>query len=355
MAAPHRRWEAAQFGGPEGLACVEFAPPALGAREVLVRVQATTATYTDLLVLRGNYRPQFPPPVCPGYDCVGTVAAVGAGVTSLQEGDTVAAMPQHGCCATCVVLPAALCIKLDAAAAPPPDKAVAVVLTGVTAHQMLHRAAGDRLKQPGAAVLIHGAAGGTGAMLVQLAKLAGVAPDRIFGTCSDRNLPAVAALGVTALSYSAAGEQSWERRVMAATNGQGVDVVCDAVVLNGYLGKGLACLKRGGKFIAYGFTNSEAPGAFNIAPLLGAMARMTWQQKVVSWFDGKEAEFYMVSERRDKQPGEFADDLRLLLGQVAEGKLQPVIEKVWPFDQAPQALQAIAEGKHRGKQIVRMP
>ena len=173
-----RRWQAKQYGGPERLELVAFQSKEPSGKEVLVKVLATTATYTDLLVLAGSYRPNFPLPVTPGYDLVGTVSSVGSGVTSLKAGDYVVSMPQHGCMATEVVLPEHRCVKIDSCF--DPEKVVSMVLTGVTAHQMLHRVAGNRINST-CSILVHGAAGGTGAMIVQLAKLAGVPPGNIYG------------------------------------------------------------------------------------------------------------------------------------------------------------------------------
>jgi NADPH:quinone reductase-like Zn-dependent oxidoreductase len=305
-----------------------------------------------MMILRGSYQPRFPLPVTPGYDLVGTVAAVGAGVTRVKVGDRIAAMPQHGCMAEAVVLPEALCIPIDAGV--PADKAVSVVLTGVTAYQMLHRAGGERLKRitPDTAVLIHGAAGGTGAMLVELAKLAGVAPARIFGTCSAKNVESVRARGITALDYEAPSPQRWDERVRDATQGRGVDLVLDGVVGGGYRAKGLSLLARGGKYISYGFTSKAHPGGVSIPGALWHFATLAAQQYCFSWFYGREATFYSVNRRRDAHPHEFATDLRALLALVAEGKLQPVIGKVWAFEEAREALHCIEKGQHRGKQVI---
>ena len=217
-----RRWEAATFGGPDALKIVEHPLPQPGAGEALLRVLATDATYTDLMVLGGNYQGITQLPVVPGYACSARVAAVGAGVDAsvLSVGDCVLAMPKSGCASEFIVLPARLCVRISDAAgaafvAARPDAAAALALTGVTAHQMLHRVAGDaRLRAPGAAVLVIAAAGGTGEMVVRLAKLAGV--KHIVGTCSRRNLAAVEALGATPVCYE---DADWPAQARAATPG----------------------------------------------------------------------------------------------------------------------------------------
>jgi hypothetical protein len=71
-----RKWQLAAKGGPEGLALVSAPLPSAGRSEVVVKILATTATYTDLLVCQGNYRPTPPYPLTPGYDAVGDVVEV---------------------------------------------------------------------------------------------------------------------------------------------------------------------------------------------------------------------------------------------------------------------------------------
>ena len=294
--------------------------------------------------------PQFPVPLTPGYEGCGVVDALGAGVTGLAVGDACVFMPQHGCAATHLVLPVRLVVTVDAAklAAATPERTACLVLTGVTAYQQLHRHAGrERLERPGASILVHGAAGGTGAMLVELAKLAGV--KHVYGTCNARNLEAVRAQGATAIDYAT----DWEAEVKRLTGGRGVDVLLDAVVANGYLAKGLACTARGGIYLAYGFTDSSTPGVFSMGTAASAMLRLSLQN-AVSCVDGRAARFTNVSQDRDTRPNEFADDVRALLSLVADGKLEPVVGRVWQLEQARDAWLAIEAGTHRGKQVVRI-
>lgn len=349
--ASYRRWESASYGGPEGLALTTFVPRPLGPSEVLVTVLTATVTYTDYIVLLGKYTKKFPTPLTPGYDCVARVAALGAKVTSLAVGDLVAAMPEYGCFAGALVLQANACVKLQDATLPL-DKAVCAVLTGSTAYQMLHRAVGDRLKAPGASILVHGAAGGTGAMLVALAKVAGLTPDRIFGTCGTKNMAAVRAQGATPLSYNDTAAP-WDKELLRLTGGKGVSCVYDAIVsTDSYLKRGLACLARGGKYVAYGLTNSDSPGTIHMPSVIAAFLRMKFQNGVVSCFDGREAEFFHIAERRVILPDEFDQDVRTLMQLVASGQLDPAIGRTWTFEEAPQALEAVKARTALGKHVL---
>lgn len=147
---------------------------------------------------------------------------------------------------------------------------------GLTAHMLVHRSAGGRVK-PGSAVLVHGAGGAVGALVAQMAARAGAT---VYGTCSPRSFDGVKAAGGVPIDYNSAWEQvrcdatlffilsiltSCIRRinqfqeVMKATGGKGVDAVFDPIVLSGYFRKGVACLKRGGTYLAYAFHNSKQP------------------------------------------------------------------------------------------------
>lgn len=350
MAAPAtaRRWLQRAHGPASTLELAEVPLPAPKKGEVLVRVLSTCATYTDTLIIQGNYPIKFKLPVTPGYDCVGVVTATGAGVVDLAVGDRIAAMPRNGCATTHLTLRAEQCIKISAAI--PPEKASAVVLTGVTAWQMLQREGKAKVRHPLRSVLVHGCAGGTGAMLVQLAKIAGV--PLILGTCSAKNVAAATASGVHVAMDYAPGD--WHTRALAATEGRGVDVVFDAVVLGGYFDKDVAALAPGGRLVAYGVTNSAKPGSFSLWSVLPLFFKMTLRNALWSYRDGKTCTFFSVPA-----PGEgkadsatFWEDLRALLALVEAGDLEPVIGKVWPLEGFKDALAGIEAGQHTGKQMI---
>jgi NADPH:quinone reductase-like Zn-dependent oxidoreductase len=344
-----RKWAVKSYGPAGNLELLTFPTPGMDQLEnndVLVKVLSTTATYTDQLIIRGNYQPCPPLPCTPGYDCIGVVEKVGKDVKSVKVGDRVASMPQSGCMATHIVLPERLALKVRGDIAP--EKAVSVVLTGVTSYQMLHRATGNRLK-PESKLLIHACGGGTGAMLVVLAKAAGVPASNIFGTCSDKSMDVARGMGIRAFNYKT---QDWVKEVRDATDGQGVDVVFDSVILGSYLGDGLGVLKRGGKYIGYGVTDASAPGSLPLASVIWAFFRLSMQQSIWSWIDGKDAEFFNVATRRDQSPKDFADDLSVLMDLLADDKIDPVIGKIWKFEDCKEALQAIESNTHHGKQVI---
>jgi NADPH2:quinone reductase len=135
----HTRIVAPRYGGPEVITAIEEDIPTPNSGEVRVKVLAAGVSLPDILAREGVH-PETPRvPYTPGWDLVGTVDRLGDNVTSFELGQTVAAMPIHGCYAQYVCLPQRKLVAvpegLDAA------EAVSVVLNYVTAYQMLHRSA----------------------------------------------------------------------------------------------------------------------------------------------------------------------------------------------------------------------
>src|SRR5215471_17282046 len=172
----HTRIIVTHYGGPDALRVVEEERPEPKKGEVRVRVLAAGVSLPDLLMREGVH-PETPPlPFTPGWDLIGIVDRLGDGVSGIELGRIVGALPINGAYAEFVCLPQRELVPvpsgLDAA------EAVSLILNYVTAYQMLHRSA--KVK-PGQRVLIHGAAGGVGSALLQLGRLAGL---EMYGTCS---------------------------------------------------------------------------------------------------------------------------------------------------------------------------
>jgi len=194
----HTRIVVTHYGGPESLQVLEEECPEPKSGEVRVRVLAAGVSLPDIMAREGVH-PETPQvPFTPGWDLVGVVDRLGAGVSGIEPGQIVAALPIHGAYAEFICLPQSELVPvppgLDAA------EAVSLVLNYVTAYQMLHRSAHVRPRQR---ALIHGAAGGVGSALLQLGRVAGL---EMYGTCSLRGAPAVSDLGgipiITSISTS---------------------------------------------------------------------------------------------------------------------------------------------------------
>jgi NADPH:quinone reductase-like Zn-dependent oxidoreductase len=171
----HTRIIVTHYGGPDALRVVEEECPEPKDGEVRVRVLAAGVSLPDLLMREGVH-PETPRlPFTPGWDLIGVVDRLGAGISGIEPGQIVAALPISGAYAEFVCLPQRELIPvppgLDAA------EAVSLVLNYVTAYQMLHHSAKVR---SGQRVLIHGAAGGVGAGGFELGRRAG---PEILGYC----------------------------------------------------------------------------------------------------------------------------------------------------------------------------
>jgi len=224
-----------RFGGPEGLEVVDAPLPQAGRGEVRVRVLASAVEYTDMLIRRHLY-PQTAAlrlPFVLGYDVVGEIVQLGDGVRGFQLGDRVADMTVIGSNAAYRTLRADRLTRvpagLDAAAA------ATLILSWMTAHQLLHRAA---RVQRGQRVLVQGAAGAVGQALLVLGKMAGL---ELWGTARGEHAALVRALGATPIDY--------RREDFTRVLPGGFDVVFDGVAEDGYR-RSFAALKRGGLLCA---------------------------------------------------------------------------------------------------------
>ncbi len=200
---------------PDGLQLRRSPLAAPGAGQVLVTVEATGMSFAEQAMRRGKYYGQPAFPFVPGYDLVGTVAALGPAVDPGLLGQRVAALTKTGGWATDVLLPADDLIAVPAGL--DPAEVEALIVNGITAWQMLHRTAQVR---PGQTILVHGANGGVGTTLVQLARHHGV---RVIGTASPRHHQALRTLGVIPLDYRDADLSA--RVIQIAPDG--VDAVFD--------------------------------------------------------------------------------------------------------------------------------
>src|SRR5215468_10070156 len=211
-----------RFGDPGGLEVVEAPLPTAGPGEVRVRVLASGVEYTDTLIRRHLY-PQTAarrPPFVMGYDVVGEIDQLGDGVSGFRLGDRVADMTVLGSNAVFRTLRASeltrVPVGVDAA------EAATLILSWMTAYQLLHRAA---MVQRGQRVLVHGAAGAVGQALLVLGRLAGL---ELWGTARGEHAPLIRELGATPIDY--------QREDFTRVLPGGFDVVFDGVAKAGYGG-----------------------------------------------------------------------------------------------------------------------
>ncbi len=249
------------FGGPEQLA-PDTAPeaPRVSGDELLVDVEAAGVNYLDVFQRSGRYK--LPLPYTPGFEGVGRVRQVGAGVAGFAVGSRVAWINAPGSYASQVVVAAAQALSV-------PDQfttSQALMFQSLTAQYLVTE---YRNVRPGDRVLVHSAAGGVGLLLVQWLKHLGA---QVIGTTSNDAKAATArAAGADAvINYSRNYEFLDELK--SITGGRGVDLAFDGVgaaTLESTV-KGLA---RGGTAVSIGSASGPAP-AIRPDQLLGQCARL---------------------------------------------------------------------------------
>ncbi|MFJ3667682.1 medium chain dehydrogenase/reductase family protein [Streptomyces sp. NPDC090106] len=325
---------------PEGLRIRRGTVPTPGPGQVLVRMEATGVSFAEQQMRRGKYYDQPAFPFVPGYDLVGTVRATGAGVDPQLTGARVAALVKTGGWASHVLVDAA-----DAVPVPAGVEAAAaetLVLNGLTAWQMLHRKARVRA---GGTVLVHGANGGVGTVLVQLARAAGI---RVIGTASARHHDALRAQGVEPVDYRT---EDVPARVRALAPG-GVDAVFDHVGGPGVVDS-WRLLAPGGTLVSYGSASTRDDEGSKQLPVLKLLGRV-WLWNALP--NRRRAYFYNVWAGRALAKNRFRSLLRADLAQVFDalrrGDLTPGIAARLPLTEAARAMRLAESGTVAGKVVL---
>jgi NADPH2:quinone reductase len=338
----HTRIIVTHYGGPDALRVVEEECPEPKDGEVRVRVLAAGVSLPDLLMREGVH-PETPPlPFTPGWDLVGVVDRLGDGISGIEPGQLVAALPISGAYAEFACLPQRELVPvpsgLDAA------EAVSLVLNYVTAYQMLHRSAHVR---PGQRALIHGAAGGVGSALLQLGRLAGL---KMYGTCSLQGAPAVSDLGGTPIDYQHLDFVQELHRLAR----EGVDVVFDGIG-GTHVWRSRKALRPGGRVVAYGLTSSLRGGRlasgrrhrYHGIAIFGLYIAGGWllpgRKRVVP---------YSIQWLKRLRPALFRQDLIALFDLVRQQKIKPLIAQRLPLAEARHAHELLGKGGVTGKIVL---
>jgi NADPH:quinone reductase-like Zn-dependent oxidoreductase len=333
---------------PSGLRLVQRALPAPTAGQARIRVESTAVSFAESAMRRGRYYGQPPFPFVPGYDLVGVVEAVGPGVDRALVGRRVAALTKTGGWASAVLLTAADLVEVpDGVSA---DEAETLIVNGLTAYQMLHRSAKVRAGQT---VLVLGASGGVGTVLVQLARHAGA---RVIGTASPRHHEALRALGVEPVDYR---DPDLAARVRELAPG-GVDAVFDHLG-GASVDLSYRLLNRTGTLVSY----SIASKLDDTSPvLLGFLVLMA---KLAVWNylpTRKHASFYNVwagagkpdSATREAFRARMRTDLRHVFGLLRDGLLTAKIAARFPLTEAAEAMRlSESSGRTAIGKIILMP
>jgi NADPH:quinone reductase-like Zn-dependent oxidoreductase len=228
----------------------EIARPAPKPGEVLVKVEGFGLNFADVMARKGMYKDAPPMPSLIGYDVCGKVEQVGNEVSDLKVGDRVTAMTRFGGYAEYAVTDARAATKI-------PDNITSAEATALTtqyctayycAAEMVNLFAGDK-------VVIHSAAGGVGAGLLQYAKHKGC---EIFATTgSSSKVELLKQMGAHHVIDTS--KTAFDDYVTKATNGEGADVIFDAVGAD-FIRRGIKILAPGGRIVCYGAAQMSDSG-----------------------------------------------------------------------------------------------
>lgn len=323
-----------QYGGKDGGRIAEVPDPQVGADDVLVRIHAASVNPLDLRIRDGAFKAILPYrlPLILGNDFAGVVVQVGPAVTRFAVGDEVYARPGKDRIGTFAEL---IAVRQDDVAVKPAsltmEEAASLPLVALASWQTL---IGRAQVQPGQKVLIHAGAGGFGTIAVQLAKEMGA---YVVTTASTAKVDLVKELGAdVVVDYK---KQDFETVL------DGYDVVLDT--LGGEtLAKSLQVLKPGGKIISL-----AGPPDAAFARELGANPVLQLMMSALS------LRIRLRAKRRHvsysflfmKASG---DELRELTMLVDAGKIRPVVDRVFPFDQTREAMEYVEKGRAKAGKVV---
>mgnify|MGYP002641191003 FL=1 len=323
-----------EFGDPDVLQVVtENTIPEPGAGEVRVKVLAASATFTDNLVRKGIYYGfKEKPPLSPGYDMVGVVDNLGANVTEFKVGQMVADLTVWGAYSEYMLRPSSGLVSV-----PPgldPAEAVSLVLSYVSAYQMLHRVVKI---QRGQTILVHGAGGAVGTALLQLGTLLDL---KMYGTASASKRELVEGLGAKHTDYAT---EDFVNRMQAVG---GCDAVFDFIGGENFR-RSFQSLRKGGILVPYGFYNDAMGKKGGSVP--------TDYMKMALWNilpNGRKTSFYSIGALRKKHPDWFKKDLAVLFDLLEAGKIKPAIERRMKLEDAAKAHELIEKAAIKGRIVL---
>ncbi|WP_339216909.1 NADPH:quinone oxidoreductase family protein [Solibacillus sp. FSL W8-0372] len=315
-----------EYGGPDVLNFIDIERPVIGDQEVLVEVKAIGVNYADTARREGKYVVPTKLPFIPGAEVAGEVVAVGKDVKRLKPGMRVVSLIESGAYAQFVSVHERVLTEIPNGVEY--SDAVALPLQGQTAYHILKTM--GRLEK-GETVLVHAAAGGVGALAVQLAKLFGAG--KVIATAStEEKLLHAKNLGADYLvNYT---EPGWEEKVREFTGGKGVDIALE-MVGGDIFEKTFKCLAPFGRLVIFGRASGEMS-------TLDAAQLMRRNHSVIGFF----------LPQIMSQPELYQRSFTELLNFVDSGKLKLTIGGIYRLEEASLVHQLLQGRKTVGKLIL---
>ena len=313
-----------QVGGPEVLKLADLPIPEPQPNEAVVQIKAAGVNFIDVYHREGRY--PAPVPFVPGQEAAGTVTAIGSEVTNVKTGERVAYTGVPGAYAEYAAVPVERLVKIPLQL--DYHQAAAAMLQGMTAHYLSHST--YPIKQ-GETALIHAAAGGVGALLVQMAKNLGA---RVIGTAGSEEKAQLArdAGADEVIIYT---NQDFETETLRLTEGKGVHVVYDGVGKTTFE-KDLNVLLPRGYLVLFGASSGAVP-PFDLIKL---------SQKGSLFLTRPTLHHYIRTRAELEQRS--SDVLQM----IVSGNLKLRIHKTYPLAEAQQAHRDLEGRKTTGKLLL---
>ena len=321
-----KAWQVHEWCEPEQMQLNDIALPEPQAGEVRIQTRAAALNFFDILQIQGKYQVKPPFPFTPGADISGTVDALGEGVTEFAVGDRVQASASTGGFAEYALAKAKRVFRI-------PDhmtyeEAAAMLVVYQTSLFCLKERGELR---PGEWLLVHAGAGGVGSSAIQIGKAMGA---RVIATAgSDDKLAFCQDQGADfALSYN---DEGWLGEVKRITDGHGADVIYDPVG-GDVFDLSTKCIAFAGRLLVVGFAGGRIP-------TIAANRILLKNMSVVGCFWGAHVERY---------PGYLKESQAELIEMYEQGKIRPVVSRVYPLTDVVTALRDLAERRTTGKVVL---
>tara|TARA_R110002126_G_scaffold266675_1_gene409964 strand:+ start:97005 stop:97982 length:978 start_codon:yes stop_codon:yes gene_type:complete len=313
-----------EYGPLKSLAYKDVADPVAQGNAVVIRAKAIGVNYPDGLLVQGLYQMKPPTPFIPGMEVAGIIESVGPDVTGLAPGDRVAALMQMGSYSELVSSPAAAVFPL-------PEKmdfadACALLCAYGTSHHALKQRAN---LQPGETVAVLGAAGSTGIGAIQIAKAMGAKVIAVASTAEKQKVAKDSG------ADECIGYDNLKDDLKKLTEGKGVDVLFDPVGGDAF-DSACRAIARGGRLLVIGFASGRIPQ-------LPVNLTLVKEFSVVGVFWGAFTA---------REPGQYASNMKELIGWYLDGRVKPHIEGCYPLSEAPAVLERVLGRGATGKLVL---
>jgi NADPH2:quinone reductase len=315
-----------ELGSTEELRIESIDEPSPAADEAVIEVKAAGLNFFDTLIVAGKYQHKPELPFSPGAEIAGRVIETGAAVSNLVPGDRVMAFIGWGGLREKVAVKAQMVIALTEGVGY--EAAAGLQVTYGTAYHALYDRGGIKA---GEALVVLGAAGGTGQAAVELGKVLGA---RVIAAASSKEkLEFCRAIGADEVIDS--GSEDVKARIRELTGGRGADVIFDPV--GGALTEAaFRSIAWGGRHLVVGFAAGEIPRLPLNLPLLknASVVGVLW------------------GEHGRRHPERHRADMAYLLGLLEAKRINPHIDRRYALEDAKQALYDISGRRIKGKAIV---